>query len=129
MTRLAPADVTLLTDEVSYIRPGVDGYQAFGTPFAGELKRAGENCHAPISALFFLEKGPGNCVEGLPPTDAIRRLMRNILFFAEDPESVEKVLASACDFVARVPIRLLTFYPDDRVWDTVRHFEGVPVNV
>ncbi len=55
--------------------------------------------------------------------------MRNILFFAEDPALVEKLLASACDFVARVPIRRLTFYPDAKVWEEVRCFEGVPAHV
>lgn len=52
MTRLAPPDITLLTDEISYLRPGSDGYNAFGTPFAGELAKAGENCTAPVAALF-----------------------------------------------------------------------------
>jgi hypothetical protein len=122
MTRLAPPDVTLLTDEISYLRPKLEGYSAFGTPFAGELARAGENCTAPVSALFFLEKGPENCVHELSSAEAVRRLMRNILFFAEDRGLVEKLLATACEFVARVPIRRLTFYPDARVWDEVRNF-------
>jgi hypothetical protein len=132
MTRLAPSDITLLTDEISYLRPSTEGYAAFGTPFAGELARAGENCTAPVSALFFLEKGPENRVDELPPPEAVRRLMRNILFFAEDRRLVEKLLATACDFVARVPIRRLTFYPDARVWDDIRvwdeirHLQGVP---
>ena len=123
MTRLAPKDVTLLTDEISYVRPGADGYAAFGTPFAGELARSGENCTAAISALFFLEQGPENRVEEMPSAEAVRRLMRNILFFAEDHGLVEKLLATACDFVNRVPIRRLTFYPDGRVWDLVRKFD------
>ena len=122
MTRLAPPDITLLTDEISYLRPNPEGYSAFGTPFAGELARAGENCTAPVSALFFLEKGPENCVHELSSAEAVRRLMRNILFFAEDRGLVEKLLATACEFVARVPIRRLTFYPDARVWDEVRNF-------
>ncbi|MGA2202861.1 MAG: hypothetical protein ABSG40_12935 [Terriglobales bacterium] len=130
MTRLAPADVTLLTDEISYLRPSAGGYAAFGTPFAGELAKAGENCAAPVSALFFLEKGAGNRVDELSSAEALRRLMRNILFFAEEPRMVEKLFATACDFVARVPIRRLTFYPDARVWDHVcnfaRNFQGVP---
>ena len=50
--------------------------------------------------------------------------MRNILFFAEDHSLVEKLFATACDFVAKVPIRRLTFYPDNRVWDLVRDFVG-----
>ena len=135
MTRLAPADVTLLTDEISYIRPSgdrpsADGYSAFGTPFAGELAKAGENCTAPVAALFFLEQGPENRVDELSSAEAVRRLMRNILFFAKDQGLVEKLFATACDFVDRVPIRRLTFYPDGRVWDEIRNFacdpQGVP---
>jgi len=123
MTRLAPADITLLTDEISYLRPSADGYAAFGTPFAGELAKAGENRTAPVSALFFLEKGLENRVDELSSAEAVRLLMRNILFFAEDRALAEKLFATACDFVARVPIRRLTFYPDARVWDEVRNFD------
>jgi hypothetical protein len=122
MTRLAPPDVTLLTDEISYVRPKDAGYAAFGTPFAGELAKAGENCSAPISALFFLEQGPENRVDELSSLEAVRRLMRNILFFAEDPVLVETLFTTAYEFVSRVPIRRLTFYPDARVWDDVRNF-------
>ena len=123
MTRLAPPDVTLLTDEISYVRPDACGYSAFGTPFAGELARPGENCSAPISALFFLEQGPENRVDELSSAEAVRRLMRNILFFAEDHNLVDQLLATACDFINRVPIRRLTFYPDSKVWDVVRSFQ------
>jgi hypothetical protein len=129
MTRLAPSGISLLTDEISYVRPSPGGYSAYGTPFAGELAKAGENCTAPVSALFFLEKGPENRIDEISPAEAVRRLMRNILFFADDPELVDKLLATACDFVAGVPIRRLTFYPDSRVWDTIRFFEGEPVHV
>jgi hypothetical protein len=123
ITRLAPPDVTLLTDEISYLRPSAGGYSAFGTPFAGELAKSGENCAAPVSALFFLEQGPDNRIQDLSSAEAVRRLMRNILFFAEDRVLVEKLFATACDFVDTVPIRRLTFYPDTRVWDLVRKFD------
>jgi hypothetical protein len=129
MTRLAPSGVSLLTDEVSYVRRGAGGYWAHGTPFAGELAKNGENCSAPVSALFFLEKGPENRIGEISPAEAVRRLMRNILFFADDRALVEKLLATACDFVAGVPIRRLTFYPDSRVWDTIRSIEGEPAHV
>ena len=126
MTRLAPPHVTLLTDEISYLRPREEGYRAFGTPFAGELAKAGENCSAPVGALFFLEKGSENRIDELPFVEAVSRLMRNILFFAEDKALVDKLFATACDFVERVPIRTLTFYPDSRVWDEVRNFGHNP---
>ncbi|PYX27642.1 MAG: hypothetical protein DMG80_18055 [Acidobacteria bacterium] len=128
IARLAPDSVTLLTDEISYVRPNPAGYLAHGTPFAGELAKAGENAVAPVSALFFLEKGPDNRVDDLPSAEAVRRLMRNILFFAEDRELVEKLLATACNFVEKVPVRRLTFYPDSRVWDEIRNFESVPIH-
>jgi hypothetical protein len=129
VTRLAPPGISLLTDEISYVRPGSGGYWAYGTPFAGELAKSGENCSAPVSALFFLEKGAENRIDEISPAEAVRRLMRNILFFADDRELAEKLLATACDFVAGVLIGRLTFYPDARVWDTIRSFEGEPAHV
>jgi hypothetical protein len=122
MTRLAPPDVTLLSDEISYLRPNAGSYAAFGTPFAGELAKSGENCSAPVCALFFLAQGPENRIEEMSSAEAVRRLMRNILFFAEDHVLVEKLFATACDFVARIPMRRLTFYPDGRVWEEIRNF-------
>ncbi len=129
MTRLAPPDVTLLTDEISYLQPRGGGYLAFGTPFAGELAKAGENCAASVAALFFLEKGPENRVEEVSSSEAVRRLLRNILFFADDPRLVEQLLETACDFVSKVPVRRLTFYPDAKVWETVRQFQGEATHV
>jgi hypothetical protein len=124
ISRLAPPDVTLLTDEVSYIRRGDSykdsGYRACGTPFAGELARVGENCSAPIASLFFLKQGPENKIEPIEKSEATRRLMRNILFFAEDANLVQSVFQAACDFVERVPVQRLTFTPDSRVWKLIR---------
>ncbi len=120
ISRLAPPDVTLLTDEVSYIRSVDGGYRACGTPFAGELARVGENCSAPLESLFFLKQGPENKIEPMVKSEAIRRLMRNILFFAGDTELVENVFQSACEFVERVPVQRLTFTPDSRVWGLIQ---------
>ena len=120
ISRLAPPDVTLLTDEVSYIRRVDSGYRACGTPFAGELARVGENCSAPLESLFFLKQGPENKIEPMAKSESIRRLMRNILFFAGDAELVTNVFRSACEFVERIPVQLLTFTPDTRVWDLIR---------
>jgi hypothetical protein len=120
ISRLAPPDATMLTDEISYIRRVDDQYMAFGTPFAGELGKVGENCSAPIGAFFLLEKGPQNSIEPVNLADGVQRLLRNILFFADDPVLVELVFQSACEFVAAVPIQRLVFFPDRRVWDLVR---------
>jgi hypothetical protein len=119
ISSLAPADVILLTDEISYVRHDTEGYTACGTPFAGELARVGKNCSAPLAALYFLEKGRENRIDPISPADAVRSLLRNVLFFAEDEELVKMLFRTAFEFVERVPVRRLTFFPDARVWDLI----------
>ncbi|HEY7096881.1 MAG TPA: hypothetical protein VH437_09160 [Terriglobales bacterium] len=117
---LAPSDVMLLTDEISYIRKTGEDYMACGTPFAGELARVGENCSARIKTVYLLAQGPQNKIQPVPVSEAARCLLRNILFFAEDRDLVELVFRSACEFVEKVPVRRLTFMPDEGVWDLIR---------
>ena len=192
ISRLAPPDVVLLTDEISYVRPrsgsqksgvrsqesgfrsqesevrGTDfglqipdsesrtpspesqtqcpepriedpkskiqsrhglnrqssidnrqSYEAFGTPFAGELARVGENLRAPLAALYLLAQGPENRVEPMSDAEAARELLQNILFFAQDEELVRMIFQTVCDFVRRVPVRRLVFTPDARVWELI----------
>jgi hypothetical protein len=119
MARLAPPDVALLTDEASYVRK-VDGrYFAYGTPFAGEFGEPGKNISAPIAALYLLKKAPDNRIEEIDPAEATQRLLRNILFFAHQPEMVRQVFDAACAFVKAVPVYQLAFFPDQRVWDLI----------
>ncbi len=132
ISRLAPADATLLTDEISYVRKlegsgqGVSfskagaGYVAFGTPFTGELAKVGENTSAPVGALYLLAQGLENRIEPVTAADAGRELLANMLFFAEDQELVGLAFQTACDFVDKVPVYRLTFVPDARVWEMIR---------
>ena len=92
---------------------------AFGTPFAGELAKAGENVSAPLEAVFLLAQGPENRRDPVAPAEAARALLRNILFFAEDPGLVELVFRSALDCVSRVPVWRLTFVPDPKIWEMI----------
>ena len=119
IAKLAPSDVALLTDEASYVRRVDDQYLAYGTPFAGELGEPGKNVSAPIAAVYLLEKAPENRIVSVEPAEAVRRLLRNILFFAHDEELVRLVFESACAFVAAVPVYRLSFFPDQRVWELI----------
>ena len=147
ISRLAPPDVVLLTDEISYVRKvrsqesGVrsrnedtttctssltpdtwnltPAFMAFGTPFAGELARLGQNLRAPVAALYLLAQGPENSTEAVSQAEAARALLQNILFFAHDQELVRLVFQSASDFVSRVPVRRLVFAPHARVWELI----------
>ncbi len=119
MARLAPPDVTVLTDEASYIRK-VDGhYFAYGTPFAGEMGKPGKNISAPIAAVYLLQKAPENRIDKIEPAAAVQRILRNILFFAHQSDLVRQVFEAACAFTAAVPVYQLSFFPDQRVWDLI----------
>jgi len=120
MSRLVPPDATLLTDEISYIRRSRNAYYAHGTPFTGELNRAGANVKAPLATLYFLEKGPDNRIVAASQSDAAHALIRNILFFAHDQDLVRRVFEGALEFVSRVPVARLVFTPDERAWELIR---------
>jgi hypothetical protein len=119
ISRLAPQDAKLLTDEISYVQRQGNRYFACGTPFTGELGRVGVNQSAPLSALFLLEKGLQNRIEPLNAGEALQRLLRNILFFAADSELVKLVFQSACEFVSLVPVHRLVFAANQQVWDII----------
>jgi hypothetical protein len=119
LTRLAPPDARILTDEISYVINETNGYSACGTPFAGELARVGENVSAPVAGIFFLEKANQNRTEEMDSAAGLRAILRNILFLANDPDLIQCVFHSAAEFVSSVPVRRLQFTPDARVWEMI----------
>jgi hypothetical protein len=119
ISRLAPPDATLLTDEISYIRRAGEGYVAFGTPFSGELAQHGDNVQAPLAALYLLAQGPENRIDPVSHADAVRAVLKSVLFFAHDSELVGHVFDSVSDLVQTVPVQRLTFVPDSRVWELI----------
>lgn len=120
IARLAPAGVRLLTDEISYVHVSEKGFDAWGTPFAGELAQPGENIVAPLSALYFLRQSGDNRIEAVRPAEALRLIMRNTLFFAHDQALVAQVLDLAGRLAESVEVAWLDFTPDIRVWSLIR---------
>jgi hypothetical protein len=53
----------------------------------------------------------------MTPAEAIRALMRHVLFFAYEPALVQQIYHALCVFVDRVPVRRLTVAPDRSVWE------------
>ena len=120
MMRLAPADATLLTDEISYVVPENGAYCSCGTPFAGELATVGENVRAPLAVVYLLAQGPEHRIDDVPRGEALTTLMRNVLFFAEEAGLAQRVFLAVCALVDRVPVRRLTFLPDSGVWELIQ---------
>jgi hypothetical protein len=120
MARLAPPGVSLLTDEISYLRSTEGSFRVFGTPFSGELGTQGENISAPLAAVYLIEHGARNRFERVPEAVAVRRLLRNTLFFARESNLVAAVFATVCELARRVPVFRLEFVPDARVWEMIQ---------
>jgi hypothetical protein len=120
ISRLAPPDADVLSDEISYVRKEAGGYYAYGTPFAGELARVGANLRAPLDTVYLLTQGTENRAEPMGKAEAARGILTNILFFAADAELVLAVFLSALELVERVPVRRLTFRPDAGIWELIQ---------
>jgi hypothetical protein len=120
IARLAPAGVSLLSDEISWVRPSAERFVAWGTPFTGELGQPGVNRSAPVGALYFLEQARENRITRLEGAEAVRLLLENILFFADDPRLVRRVFDNACAFAESTSIFRLSFLPDSSAWELIR---------
>jgi hypothetical protein len=118
VARLSP-DATLLSDELSIVRVSDGRAHCYGTPFWGELARAGDDRAAPLAGIHFLHHGPRHASSVVTPRQAIERLLPNVLFFARDPELTARVLAIAADLVDAAPCSDLSFRLDPGFWEVI----------
>jgi hypothetical protein len=115
VTRLSPG-ATLLSDELSIVTR--DG-RCYGTPFWGELARAGENRGVRAAGLYVLRQADHHAVTPLRPPQALHALLPNVVFFARDPALAGHVLDVAAETVARVPCFELAFRRDPGFWSVI----------
>ncbi len=125
ISRLARGTATVLTDEISYLKMEDGEFRAWGTPFNREMTTPGPNLSAPLAGVFLLYKGPENAVEEMGPDEAVCSILRNVLFFADDPDLAGRLLETVCQLVEKVPVRRLIFRPDSSVWDYVASLDAV----
>jgi hypothetical protein len=95
--------------------------RGYGTPFWGELARAGEDQAAPLAGIYFIRHGDQHVVEALTPRQALERLLPNVVFFARDIDLTTQVLSIAAHLVETVPCFDLAFRPDPGFWEVIDH--------
>lgn len=120
VARLSP-DKTLLSDELSIVKMSDGGAVCCGTPFWGELARAGEDRSAPLAGIYFLRQGDRHAVEAMGPRRALERLLPNVVFFAREADLTARVFRIAADLVEAVPCFDLFFRPDPGFWEVVEN--------
>lgn len=115
----------VLNDETVLIAGDNGGYRLFGTPFVGGVEGRSVG-GAPLEAIYFLEHGEGNSVTTLAPGEAFQNLLCQLFQTAplaptpaEHRSSVRARADAAAQLVGRVPVRRLSFVPDERVWELV----------
>ena len=115
---LSPAG-TVLTDEISLLRFTDGCWQAYGTPFWGEFRAAGQNEHYPIAGIYKLAQSAEDRVETLTTKEMIRALLPCVLFFTPRVEANRDLLRLLLQFAVQVPCYLLHFRRNDGFWKVV----------
>lgn len=113
-------DSKLLTDDISLIKK-IDGkFEAFSTPFWGELKLGVENTSTPVNDILFPIQDKSNYLEHLSNLEALKMLLVNILFFAEDEVFNKQLFDLSYDFINSVKAYKLHFLPEPSFWRVVQ---------
>jgi hypothetical protein len=101
----------LLSDERVVLRRIDDGWQVFGTPWAGTEGIAGVG-RAPLTGIFFLKHGERNRLRDLGAGSAMERLLPMVSIPWYDPEVMERMITFAKHVLSVVPAYELTFKPE-----------------
>jgi hypothetical protein len=104
----------ILTDDRLVLRPGGDGFRAYGTPWHGESRFASP-ASGELAGVYFLGKASHPSVSDLLASRAAGRLF-SCCFLAGWPRSDLDFVLDLCTRVAEsVPCRELFFRPDQSV--------------
>jgi hypothetical protein len=110
---------SVLTDEISLLRHTDGAWQAHGTPFWGEFRAAGMNCHFPIAGIYSLEQDSEDCVEPMQAKEMLRAILPCVLFFTRDERANAALLHILLGFVRRVPCYRLRFRRGADFWEAI----------
>src|SRR5207253_24384 len=109
-------DALVLSDEISIVRTVGNAARCHGSPFWGELARAGADHDARLGGIYFLSQADQHQVDPLTPRQALSALLPNVLWFARDSGLTATLLDVAGALVETVPCFRLRFTRDAGFW-------------
>ncbi|MBN1355348.1 hypothetical protein JXA40_03650 [bacterium] len=116
------ADGTVvLSDDRIIIRKSGNGYQAYGTPWPGELGCAcslGGN----LKGIFFLTRARTNRIEAISAPEALKALLPCVSIPWYDDRVFPLIIETCSDLLARIPCHRLHFQPGNAVVETVTEY-------
>jgi hypothetical protein len=103
----------VVTDEITAIRPGEDGYVVSSVPWRGHATSA------PLAGLLRLTQAAETTVTRLSRLQAVRGLLPSVFFSRVDTREVTRFLDIAAALTRRVPAFDLRFTRDPAFWRAV----------
>lgn len=103
-----------LTDELTVLRRGPDGWQVYVPPFLSPASLPWGEA-APLAAVHVLVQAPVHARDPLAVGAALPELLRQVLVYVGEPRTAACVLDLAADLLAAVPLDRLRFRKDPEV--------------
>jgi hypothetical protein len=112
---------TVLSDDMNALRIDGDRVVVEKLPFAGDFGPSPDTAEGfvPVLDLYRLEKGPAPAMRPLRPASAIAALIECSPFVNRNPFRCEELIQNLERLHARLPVRVLTFAPDESAWECV----------
>jgi hypothetical protein len=110
---------TILSDDRIILRRMGNKIWMYGTPWHGEAMLASPS-RAPLTAVYFLEKGPKNELVAQKASDSISRLFTCSFPPFHNRDALDFTLTFFEDVVKNVPCSELKFTPDKRVVEFIK---------
>jgi hypothetical protein len=110
---------TVLSDDMNALRFQGDAVVVEKLPFAGDFGPSTDTAEGFFRAceLYRLEKGPVPAIRALRPAAAVAALLECAPFVNRNPFRYDQLVNVLADLHARLPVRVLTFPPDERTWE------------
>jgi len=115
-------DYTILSDDLLAIKRVNGCYQVFATPFGGEVKDKREAVSAEIRGLFLLRKDQTVYFHRLSHSEAIAKLLSNVVSFTLRSEQVTKLFNLSWDLSSATPCYEMHFLPDKSFWRCMNEY-------
>jgi hypothetical protein len=103
----------IVTDEITAITPGDDGYVVSSVPWRGRPTTA------PLAGLLRLTQAGETALTALSPLQAVRQLMPSVFFSRVGTAEVSRFFEIAATLTRRIPAFDLRFTPDRAFWRVV----------
>ena len=115
----------VLSDDMNFVRPSIDGYLVEKVPYTGTFAQDDEPSGAwPLRAVHRLAQAPGHAVAPLGTAAATAALMGSAVSVNQDPFRRDALLTALERLARTVPVSALEFRCDPGFWDILDSFGG-----